>query len=100
LKEENKNAPAKPLTVLGRNIRECLDYLAWTVEQLAQCCPVSKRTISRWSTNPAHNARPSYVSEVAKALQSATGKKITHRDLLDSRFDVYSAPPIASDVDK
>jgi len=97
LKEKNTHAPAKPVTVLGRNIRQCLDYVPWTVEQLAYACRVSKRTISRWSANPKHNAKLSYINEVAKALQIATNKKITHRDLVDSQFEIYSAPDIKVD---
>jgi transcriptional regulator with XRE-family HTH domain len=91
LQQPNSDTTPKQLTVLGRNIRQCLDYIPWTVEQLARESGVSLRTISRWMNHGKRTPRPSYLDDVAKALHRGTGRVITHRDLRDAQFDIRAA---------
>lgn len=83
-------------TTLGRNIRACMDFVPWTMRDLAEHSKVSLRTLSAWTNHAKRKPKLSYVKSVADALSQATGRRITHLDLLNEHFDIVSAPKLSA----
>src|SRR4051794_29576223 len=63
----------EPRTVLGRNIRICLDFIPWTMRDLAEQSRVPTRTLSAWNNVRSRKPNLSYLDRVSKALSCAAG---------------------------
>jgi len=80
------------LTTIGKNIDKALDYIGWTIEQLALESKISKKTILSWMHDPNVRPHPPNLRAVANVLSAEIGRRLLPGELKDPNFEITKLP--------